>query len=122
MRHLKDKLSVSAIMMIASIGSAMAWGAIAVDNEAGQDPDDAGFGMVSGYSNKNEASSDALAACKEADNSDCRVVLTFQGCGAYAASSSKFGVGSGANVRQAEQRAVAACKAPGCKVVVSDCE
>lgn len=114
--------ALAAFIGVANTGAALAWGAIAVDHDFGEDPEDSGYVMVAQHHPTSAAAAaDALASCQ--DNGDhCEVVLTFQKCGAYAASKTRFGVGSGATLKQAEARAVAACKGPGCRVVVSDCE
>jgi hypothetical protein len=109
-------------MGLAHASSALAWGAIVVDHDYGEDPEDSGYVMVAQHQRtRATATSEALSTCQE-NGDHCEVVLTFRKCGAYAASKTKFGVGAGSTVKQAERRAVTACSGPGCRVVVSDCE
>jgi len=122
---MRDFLKISAVAVcigLAGTGAALAWGAIAVDHDFGEDPEDSGYVMVAqGHPTPGAAANDALTTCQ--DNGDhCEVVLTFQKCGAYSASKTRFGVGTGTTLKQAEARAVEACHGAGCHVVVSDCE
>jgi hypothetical protein len=114
--------ALAVVIGLAQTGGALAWGAIAVDHDFGEDPEDSGYVLVSPHhATPAAASADALASCQE-NGDHCEVVLTFKKCGAYAASKTTFGVGAGATLKQAERRAVAACNGKNCRVVVSDCE
>jgi len=111
-----------ALLAVAPIGAALAIGAIAVDDYYDEDPSESGYGIATEYLTTREASAAALDACKSEQNSDCKVVLTFKKCGAYAASQGGYGVGS-ANTREAaEKRALRQCGDANCIVVVSDCD
>jgi hypothetical protein len=122
MRRLMTAGLLAMSMGLAHTSSALAWGAIVVDHDYGEDPEDSGYVMVAQHQRTREtATSEALSTCQE-NGDHCEVVLTFRQCGAYAASRTRFGVGSAATLKQAERRAVAACGGPGCRVVVSDCE
>ena len=103
-------------------GSLNVWaiGAIAVDDEVGAA--EPGYGLVTGFATEREAQRAALKECRDAGNEECETVLTFKGCGAYAASRSYYGVGSGSSLTAAERKAIEACGNNACKVVVSDCE
>ena len=105
-----------------SAQTVLAWGAIAVDDEPGLAPDSVGYGLISGYAIEVEAINDAIDACKEEGNDDCRIVLVFRKCGAYAASTDNYGVGNATTLREAEQRALASCGERACRVIVSDCD
>src|SRR5262245_25136286 len=113
---------LAVLFALAHADAAFAWGAIAVDHDYGEDPEDSGYVMVAqGHPTGAAAANDALTSCQ--DNGDrCEVVLTFQKCGAYAASKTRFGVGIGTTLKQAEARAIASCKGSGCRIVVSDCD
>lgn len=122
MRQLLTAVTLSVLFGLAQTGASHAWGAIAVDHDFGEDPEDSGYVMVAQHHpTADAAAADALTTCQE-NGDHCETVLTFQKCGAYAASKTKFGVGSGATLKQAERRAVAACTSRSCRVVVSDCE
>jgi hypothetical protein len=122
MRNLLMAATLAVLVGLAHTGAAIAWGAIAVDHDFGEDPEDSGYVLVSPHHpTPAAAAADALASCQE-NGDHCEVVLTFQKCGAYAASKTNFGVGTGMTLKQAERRAVAACKGARCRVVVSDCE
>ncbi len=122
MRRLLAPGGLGLLIALALTGAALAWGAIAVDHDYGEDPEDSGYVMVAqSHHTRAAAENDALTTCQ--DNGDrCELVLAFRKCGAYAASKTRFGVGAGASLRQAERRAIASCAGAGCRVVVSDCE
>jgi hypothetical protein len=120
--HRFTKLIVVALLAVASGGSALAIGAIAVDDYYDEDPSEAGYGIATEYRSAREASAAALDACTSEQNSDCKVVLTFKKCGAYAASQGGYGVGSASTRQAAEKRALRQCGDANCIVVVSDCD
>ena len=99
---------------------AFAAGAIAVDDEQGESAP--GYGFVTGADSRAEAGAQALKECKKQGNDSCKVVVRFDQCGAYAASSKFYGVGWGKSKTAAESMAVEKCGNGKCKVVVSDCE
>lgn len=100
--------------------NALAVGAIAVDDEEGEK--DPGFGYVTGMDSEKEARAGALKECRAAGNSNCKVVVWFKQCGAYAASRKYAGIGYGASQRIAETKALEECGNAACKIIVSDCE
>ena len=95
------------------------WGAISIDFDT---TDRSPYYGVGGGSNENEAVRNALKFCVEAGGKDCKLAVTYQQCGAYAA---KRGGGGGwgrsATKRVAEAQAMAGCNAESCRMVVSDC-
>ena len=99
--------------------SAIAAGAIAVDDERGQSARDAGYGLGWGDT-REEAAREALKECRDSGNTNCRVVARFDTCGAYAASRTTYGVGWGRTEEAAKGMALANC--PNCRIVISDCE
>jgi len=108
-----------AIAMLSLPLSAFAIGAIAVDDEEGED--EPGYGFVTGYDNKDEARRDALKECKKSGNTGCKVVAWFETCGAYAASKKHYGAGWGATKQKAEAMALEKCGSK-CRVAISECE
>jgi hypothetical protein len=122
MRKFFTAATLAVLFGLAQTSGAMAWGAIAVDHDHGEDPEDSGYVMVSPkHPTRDAAAADALMSCQE-NGDHCEVVLTFKKCGAYAASKTTFGVGAANTLKQAERRALAACKHRRCQVVVSDCD
>lgn len=101
--------------------AALAAGAIAVDDVEGMEHHETGFGTSVNEHNADEAAGEAMRQCRSTGNQNCRVVLRFNGCGAYAVSHSHFGVGKGRTRRAAEKDALEGCGA-GCRVAVSECE
>jgi hypothetical protein len=101
--------------------AAFAAGAIAVDDVEGMEHHETGFGTAINEANGNEAASAAMRECRSTGNENCRVVLRFNKCGAYAVSSGHFGVGTGRTQRAAERDALDGCGA-GCRIAVSECE
>src|SRR5262245_32664777 len=54
--------ALTAFMGLASTGTALAWGAIAVDHDFGEDPEDSGYVMVAQHhASREAAAADALA-------------------------------------------------------------
>lgn len=103
-----------------AVAEASAAGAIAVDDEAGSKAGDVGYGIGTGDT-REAAGRDALVECKKAGNSDCKVAVRYDTCGAYAASKSYSGIGWGSSEGAAKSNALEACGS-GCKIVVSDCQ
>jgi hypothetical protein len=123
--NIKSKIFV-ALMAVAMVpfGSlssvnAYAAGAIAVDDAIGDTP---GYGVATGEDTQGEAAKAALKKCKKVGNTDCRVVVKFEICGAYAASKKYFGVGTGSTKAEARANALEECGNSACKVIVADCE
>ncbi|CAK0753493.1 DUF4189 domain-containing protein [uncultured Gammaproteobacteria bacterium] len=100
----------------------LAFGAIAVDDVARAKDAKDGLILIVDAPSQAEAERQALAECKKAGNSHCRLMLWFETCGAYAASRSFFGVGTGPTVAEAERLAIQHCGNRNCTVVVSRCE
>ncbi len=116
------KKTLPRLLLLASLIlplGAFAAGAIAVDDEEGES--DPGYGIVTGYATRDEAGKEALAECKKQGNKNCKVVVRFDKCGAYAANKKSYGIGFGGTVQAARTKALDECGG-GCKVIVSDCE
>lgn len=97
-----------------------AWGAIAVDfSKPDRTPE---FGLGGGK-DEAEAKEAAIEYCVEAagKKANCKVVVAYQECGAYAASKKSGGFGINTTKKTAEAKAISGCDDDGCKVVVSDC-
>jgi hypothetical protein len=115
------KFIFAAALLTQACGTAFAEGAIAVDDQAGDKPSEAGWGIGFGDS-KETAQAAALKKCQAAGNEHCKVVVWFRPCGAYASSAEKYGVGWGSTEDAAKGKALEACGNNHCKVVASDCE
>lgn len=107
-------------LVLATPAMAMAIGAIAVDDQEGDEQP--GYGLSVGHDSKEAARKAALRECKSAGNENCRVVVSFDGCGAYAASNKFYGTGTGTSIAKAERMALEQCGNKACSVVVSECE
>jgi len=107
-------------LFFAQSGAAWATGAIAVDDQAGSKPSDAGYGIGFGDS-KEAAEAAALAKCKSFGNASCKVAVWFEKCGAYASSAEKYGIGWAATEEDAKAKALDSCGNGHCRVVASDC-
>jgi hypothetical protein len=107
-------------MAVATPVLAAGWDSIAVDDDTGTKGGDAGYGVGQG-NNKGAAESEAVKACKDEGNSDCKVAVSYQTCGAYASSTHHAGIGTGASKDAASGAAMRGCGGGACKVVVSDC-
>ncbi len=118
MRHTLTIGMTTAVLLL-QVSSALAFGAIAVNDTKGMAADEAGYGMGWGSTRK-EAERDAVKNCKDAGNDDCTVAVWFETCGAYAGDRVNFGIGYGSTLKKAEKMALEDC--PNCKLVVSDCQ
>lgn len=116
-QNLLSLFALSALLVCPS--AVYAAGAIAVDDEAGDE--EPGYGIYTGADSREEAAKMALKQCKEAGNTNCKVVARFDTCGAYVASNEYYGVGWGTSANAAVKMAKEQCGA-NCRVVVSECE
>ena len=112
------RTAVLALSLLSSL-PALAMGAIAVDTEHGQKAGDEGYGIGWGTS-RNAASADALRECQSAGNTNCKVLVWFETCGAYASNRTTYGTGWGRTQEDAEAMALTKCGR--CKIVLSECE
>ena len=114
------KLTATLLLCLALPINSYAVGAIAVDDEAGDM--NAGYGISTGLDSEQEAKAAAVKFCKEEGNHNCKPVVWFKTCGAYAANTKVYGIGYGASKEIASKMAKDACGADSCKIVVADCE
>jgi hypothetical protein len=116
--------AAAAVLLVAGSAPAFArtgsWDSIAVDDQRGSRGSDAGYGVGTANTSAG-AQREAMAACRDAGNDDCKIVLTYRTCGAYASSRSKYGTGAGRTESLARRNALASCGNGHCELVVSDC-
>jgi Domain of unknown function (DUF4189) len=120
MTHNSCAMLLAAALIFAQSGAAWATGAIAVDDQPGSKPSDAGYGIGFGDT-KESAQKAALDKCNGAGNDSCKVIVWFEKCGAYASSNEKYGAGWGATEDDAKAKALDQCGNGQCRVVASDC-
>lgn len=118
MRALFRSAVCAAVLCVPAM--AFAAGAIAVDDDVG-DTSDAGYGTSTGQDSREEAAAAAMRKCRSFGNKNCKVVVRFDTCGAYANSRKHYGVGWGETARVARAKALDTC-GDGCRILVSDCE
>jgi hypothetical protein len=106
------------LSLIAST-NAFAIGAIAVDDSVGEK--DPAWGVSTGEDSEAAAKKSALKLCKE-NGENCKVVVWFKTCGAYASSSKYYGYGYGDTKAIATGKALEMCGQNSCKVVSAECE
>ena len=95
------------------------WGAIAIDTTQTTTAPSWGVG---GGASEDEANENALNFClKTGSKAGCRVVVTYQQCGAFASNGHDAGWSKAPTKTEAEDGAVKACGESGCKLVTSDC-
>lgn len=94
--------------------------AIAVDNDVAGAAGDGSYGLGQG-STAAEAARIAMSNCRLGGHVACEVKITFRQCAAYAASRMTSGIGVGAGMPEAADRARGACGEPACQLVVIDC-
>ena len=114
-------MAIGAIGLNANSALADGWGSIAV-NFPGEGVSMANppYG-IGGGSSKDEAIKNALKFCAESGGKAWQTVVSYEKCGAYAASTKAGGMGMASSKKEAEDLAIGACKDGSCKVVVSDC-
>jgi hypothetical protein len=119
-------LSAVAVLTIVGCGAGSAFArdarfdAIAVSDERGLAGGDAGYGVGQGHTQQ-EANAGAMQECRSHGNTNCKLVLTYPLCGAYASSRDHAGTGTGDSKGAAARNALGGCGRDTCKVVVSDC-
>jgi hypothetical protein len=111
---------LAAAMILMPTVSAFATGAIAVEDDAGARPSDAGYGIGFG-DDKDSAKDAAMAKCQSVGNASCKVAVWFEKCGAYASSNDKYGIGWGASEADAKEKAMDQCGNDSCRLVASSC-
>lgn len=99
--------------------SALAVGAIAVDvSTATTEP---AYGYSIGEPNRDAAQRSAMNFCRQR-GTQCKVMVWFEACGAYATSRRYYGYGWGADKATATAGALKMCGRDSCEVVVAKCE
>lgn len=100
-------------------GRVGAIGAIAVDDD--QKYDVPAYGYAVDFETREEAEKAAVKFCLE-HGEDCRPVVWFEGCGAYAHSRRHFGYGWGSTREKASDMALEKCGKASCKVLIVACD
>lgn len=109
----------ASIFLTIGATSALATGAIAVNDALGTSAEEVGYGVGWG-ANQKEAEENAVKECKSAGNDQCKVAVWFEKCGAYVGDRVHVGAGFGDTKEAAEKVALEKC--PDCKVIVSECQ
>lgn len=105
--------------MMVCANQVMAYGAIAVSDDVGDNAKDAGVGYGVGDTQK-AAENDAMKECSSI-NKGCILVLAYKECGAYASSKDHSGTGIGSTEDAAKKAAKDQCGDDDCRVAASDC-
>ena len=119
-------LSVVSAATVVACGASQAFArdavydSIAVSDARGVAGGDAGYGVGQGDSQA-ESNEGAMHECTSHHNTNCKLVLTYQVCGAYASSANHAGTGLGDSAVEASKNALDACAHDSCKVVIADC-
>ena len=122
----KASLFLAAGLALASLSFAAparagdnAWGAIAVD--VTQKTTDPSYGVGGGRSEA-EATENAMNFCqKTGSKAGCKIVVTYEQCGAFASNGHDAGWSKAPTKEAAEAGAVKACGQSNCAVAASDC-
>ena len=107
----------AALISCAFASSALAFGAIAVDDQQGLSAGEAGYGLGWG-SSRAEAEHNAIKECRSAGNDSCNSAVWFEQCGAYVGDRVNYGIGYVSIKRQAERMALDKC--PQLQISVTD--
>ena len=117
---MKKRVALALVAMLAVPGSALAIGAIAIDDRVGEDEPAYGFSI--NQETKEAAKSIARRYCEEYGGTQCRAVVWFETCGAVAVSKKHYGYGYGRSKDKAMEDALDMCEKKSCKIVVAKCE
>ena len=102
--------------MVSVAAQAEEWGSISVEFKDDNMSNPA-YG-IGGGKTKEEAEANAQKFCED---KSCKTVISYQQCGAYAASAKHGGYGMAASKKAAQDLAVNACGSDACKIIVADC-
>ena len=139
---MKKNITLLGIIVLLMPSLAFAFGAIAVDNVKPSEVDyqivtgegtkaavktvevdkysESGYQIVTGQDTEALAKTAVINVCKKAGNKNCKIVVLFTKCGAYASSQTASGSGTGKIKQEAITNALAGCE--NCKVVAAACE
>ena len=112
-------LILFAFQFFSNIHAAFAAGAIAVSDNGGKGAPV--YLTVSGKGSVGEASRVVIKKCIDSGLVQCKVIVTFDKCGAYATSSTSSGAGWGITGRIARNMALRNC-GDGCSIVANECD
>jgi ABC-type sugar transport system substrate-binding protein len=119
--HMNRMIGVCSILAGLLLSTqALAIGAIAVDDGGKQMQ--SGYGYSLGFSTQKAAETAAIAYCQEYGGTNCKAIVWFETCGAYAESSRFYGYGYGNDRNTAKSQALAMCSDKSCKILVAVCE
>jgi hypothetical protein len=108
-----------ACSVVPTLAYAADWGAMALDAEKAEFAPHYGVG---GGETEQEATRNALKFCQQAGGKVCKVLVTYEECGALAVSGTRdAGWGRAPTIAQAEDQAVAGCENDACIILASDC-
>jgi GTP cyclohydrolase III len=113
-------LGCTAAILLLNTQLAFADGAIAVNDAEGTKPADVGYG-IGGGDTKADAEANAMKQCKDSGNDQCKVMISYTKCGAYAGSYSNYGIGKGDTEEAAKAKALEQCANTKCKIIASAC-
>ncbi|MBF0342562.1 MAG: DUF4189 domain-containing protein [Magnetococcales bacterium] len=117
---MKKTLFLALLMTLALPSSVFAYGAIAIDNQYGDD--DPAYGFSIGEDSKERAQRHAVKYCREYGGTNCKAVVWFETCGAVAVSKKYYGYGYGRNKQKAIDDAMEMCGHKRCQIVAAECE
>ncbi|MBE9608305.1 DUF4189 domain-containing protein [Chitinilyticum piscinae] len=113
-------LTLPLVAVLCSISSySAAFGAIAIDqNDSSNAP---AYGFSINQPSRQIAQQVAVDYCRQY-GSNCKAIVWFETCGAYANSSRHYGYGYGATKAKASADALSMCGSNSCRIVVAECQ
>lgn len=109
-----------ALMCVFLPSESFAFGAIAVSDQGGGSQPV--FALVIGYKTVEEANNASVDRCKSNGGGYCRVLTSFDRCGAIATFGKTYGVGWGIRGKNARIMALRSCGNDDCVIVDNQCE
>ena len=81
---------------------------------------ESGYQIVTGQDTEALSKTAVMNVCKKAGNKNCKIVVLFTECGAYASSQTASGSGTGKTKQEAITKALEGCE--NCNIVAAACE
>jgi hypothetical protein len=114
-------LAAALSLLASSVEAGESWGSISIDFPGEGHSMASPYYGIGGGDNKDEAIANAQKFCAEAGGKSCKTAVSYQKCGAYAATEAHGGTGFADSKKIAEANAIAGCAQDSCKIVVADC-
>ena len=118
-RRLGTALAIG-LLLAPMVVHAASFDTIVIDDNMGGAKGNGDYAVGQGVT-RQEAERIAMSNCTSGGNRACKIKVTYQQCGAYAAAARTSGTGLGPTMDQASATALATCHDQTCRVIIADC-